>query len=286
MKAVLRLDAFIGDARPHDLRKPVDIDRVHVERLFNLAAHGVGPRLGAKDADLQRGLARVEALFGVFVEDRQAVRWGDSDPLGPEILNQPHLALGHAAGDWRAGEAEIIGPQMYAEAAGEEAIAIGVMQHVAGAEAGGAKGPRDDLTPHIQIALGVTDDGGLTRGAGGGVNARHLLPRHGEHAERVIVPEVLLHRERELREIRQRGQIIGVNARRIEARLVMGNVVIGVAQRPFQAVKLKRGDLIAAGDLDRVEIGFRGRQVFHQSSPECCGELCNENSGRLRVFVT
>ena len=118
------------------------------------------------------------------------------------------------------------------------------------------------------------------------MNARHLLPRHGEHAERVIVPEVLLHRERELREIRQRGQIIGVNARRIEARLVMGNVVIGVAQRPFQAVKLKRRDLITAGDLDRVEIGLRGRQVFHQSSPGCCGELCNESAARLRVFVT
>jgi hypothetical protein len=92
VQAVLGLDAFVGDAGAHDLGEAVDVDRMHVEGLFDLGPHGVGPGLRAEDADLKRAFARVAALFAVFVEDRERVGRRDHDGRGAEILDQLHLA--------------------------------------------------------------------------------------------------------------------------------------------------------------------------------------------------
>ena len=62
VQPVLGLDTLVRHARAHHLGQPVDVDGVHVELLLHLASHVVGPRLGAEDADLQRGLTRVDAL--------------------------------------------------------------------------------------------------------------------------------------------------------------------------------------------------------------------------------
>jgi hypothetical protein len=59
-RAVLALDAFAGHARPHHFGQAVDVDRVDAGALLDLAAHGIGPRLGAEDADLQRAGRRVQ----------------------------------------------------------------------------------------------------------------------------------------------------------------------------------------------------------------------------------
>ena len=119
------------------------------------------------------------------------------------------------------------------------------------------------------------------------MNARDVLPRDGEHAERVIVPQILFHGEGKLREIGEALQIIRVNALRVERRAIMRHVLVSVAKRPFQARELKRGDFIATGDFDRVEIALRGRQVFHGPSPDAVSRmLCNENARLVNLFVT
>ena len=64
-----------------------------------------------------------------------------------------------------------------------------------------------------------------------------LFTRHGEHAERIGVAQVLLHGERELREVGQRLQVVRVHAGRVEARAVEGRVGVGVRQRPLQPLR-------------------------------------------------
>ncbi len=95
------------------------------------------------------------------------------------------------------------------------------------------------------------------------MQAHDLLARHRKQAEVVIVAQVVLVGERELGEVGERFQVVGMHAGGVEPLLVHRHVVIGMAQRPFQAVELQRLDLVARGDLDRVEIGFLGGQILH-----------------------
>ena len=90
---------------------------------------------------------------------------------------------------------------MEAEPAGEQAVAIGVVNDVAGPRAGAGEGARHQVGPQVEIALGVADHGRLAGGAGGSVQAQHLFARHREQAERIIVAQVGLEREREVREV-------------------------------------------------------------------------------------
>ncbi len=56
-RPLLGLDAFDGNARPHDLGQAVDVDGMQVELGLDLAAHRLGPGLGAEDADPQLQVA-------------------------------------------------------------------------------------------------------------------------------------------------------------------------------------------------------------------------------------
>ena len=138
MQAILGLDAFHRDAGADDFRQAVNIDGVHVEGLFDFLPHGVGPRLGAEHADLERTRAGVEPLGAELVENGQHVGGRDHDHVGLKILHELNLALGHAAGHRNDGAAQSLRAVMGAEAAGEQAVAIGHMHLHAGAHAGGA----------------------------------------------------------------------------------------------------------------------------------------------------
>ena len=74
--------------------------------------------------------------------------------------------------------------------------------------AGGADRARHHLGPHLDVALGVADDGRLAGRAGRGVHAHDLLARHGEHPEGIVGAQVLLGGERELGEVGQRVEIV------------------------------------------------------------------------------
>ena len=53
MQAVFCLDAFLRDAGTDHFGKAVDVGGIHVEGLFDLGPHRIGPRFGAEDADFQ-----------------------------------------------------------------------------------------------------------------------------------------------------------------------------------------------------------------------------------------
>ena len=90
------------------------------------------------------------------------------------------------------------------------------------------------------------------------MDARDLLARHGEQAEGVVVAQVLLDGEGELREVAQLLQVVRVHALGVEGLAVVRHVVVGVLQRGLQALQLQRGDLVAAG-RSRSARGRRGR---------------------------
>ena len=120
--------------------------------------------------------------------------------------------------------------------------------------AGGADRAGADLGPGRDVLLRVAHHRGLAGGARRGVDPRHLLARHGEHAERIAAPQIVLARGRKLREVGWRAQVVGMHAGAVERAAVVGDVVIGVAQGPAQPLQLQRCDLVARCDLDRVEL--------------------------------
>ena len=257
----MRLDALVGDAGADDFGQAVDIDGMHVERLLDLAAHGVGPRLGAEDADLERASPRVDILRVEFVEDRQHVARRHHDDVGLEIGDEVNLPLGHAAGHRDDGAAEPLGAVMRAEAAGEQAVAIGDVDLHARPAAAGADAARADVGPGADVVTGVADDGRLAGRARRGVQANDLLTRHRKHAERIICAQIGLGGEREFRKVGKLLQVAGINARLLEGAAIMRHVVVGVIERPFEALELQRRDLIARRDLDRIEVLRAGREI-------------------------
>ena len=248
---------------PHDLAEPVDVHGVHREGALDLGAHGGRPGLGAEDADAQRRGRGVEPLRAVLIEDREHVGGRDHDRGGAEVLDQAHLARRHPPRGRHHGAAQPLGAVMRAEPAGEEPVAVGDVHHVAGPGARGAHGAGHDLGPGGEVALGVAHDGGLAGGARGGVDAAHPLARDGEHPKGVARAQVRLGGEREAREVGQVSQVAWVDAGGVERLAVVGDVVAGVRERPAQAAELERVDLVARGDLDRVQILAPGGQVVH-----------------------
>jgi len=93
---------------------------------------------------------------------------------GLKSLIQLHLPLGHAAGDRHHGAAQPLRAVMHAEAAGEQAVAIGIVDDHAGAAAGRADRARHHIRPCLDIGPGISDHDRLAGGAGRGVDATRL----------------------------------------------------------------------------------------------------------------
>ena len=250
------------------------------EVLASIAvAHRRGPRLGAEDADRERRLLRVHALLFHLLGDRQHVRRRHHDDVGLEVGNDLHLPLGHAARNRDHRAAELLRAVVRAESAGEQSVAVRHMHDVAGAAARGADRARHDSRPGVDVLRRVADHRRLAGRSARRVQPHHLLARHGEQAERVVVAQVLLQREREPRQVRQRLQVARLHLRGVERRAVVRDVVVRVVERPAQALELQRLQFGAWGALDRLEVGGRWLLDRHHSSllraePPACPSSC------------
>ncbi len=97
MRAILAFDAFAGNPRTNDFRQAVVVDGMKIERLFDLRAHRIGPRLGAAHCDLERAPAWVDPLGVKFIKNRKYIAWRNENDVGTEIGDQAHLPFRHSA---------------------------------------------------------------------------------------------------------------------------------------------------------------------------------------------
>ena len=95
------------------------------------------------------------------------------------------------------------------------------------------------------------------------MDAHDVGHRHREHAERIILPQVLLGGERKFGEIGKLFQVGGMHARRVELFLVMRHLVVSLMQRRLQAIELQGGERVFAGLFDR----FDGIERAHLTPP-------------------
>src|SRR5690606_37704263 len=273
-RAVLGFDALRSDARAHDFGQPVDVHGIQPQLAFDLGAHAVAPGFGAEDPDLQGNVVGGDSLPVEFFRDDQGIGRRHHDDVGPQVHDQLHLFLGLPAGHGDDRTAGALRAIVGAQAAGEQAVAVGDVDGVARAAARCADRSRHQLGPGVDVLQGVADDGGLAGRARRSMQAGQAFPGHGEHAEGVVAAQVFLGGAGEFADVFQALQVVGVDAARVEGLAVVRYVFVGVAQGLAQALELQCGDLVSAGCLDGLQIpgldGFDGHDVL---SPVSCDSI-------------
>jgi len=220
--------------------------------------------------ELQRGGGGVDAHVRHGVGDGEQVGGGGQDGVRLEVLDQLDLAFGLAAGHGNDGAAQGLGAGVRAQAAGEEAVAVGVVDLHARADAGGAEAAGHELGPVGQVLLGVADHRGPARGARAGVDPGHLALRHREHPERVLLAQVVFGGEGEVAQVLEFTQVVGMDAGLVELALVQGDPVVGVLDRVLQAAELEGFELVARDGFLAVQDGV---------GAGACGLLGGNGSG-------
>ena len=115
------------------------------------------------------------------------------------------------------GAAQPLRPVMRAEPAGEQPVAVGDVDAHAGAAAGGADRARHHLRPDFEVVAACSRPRSACRWCRDDAWMRAtLLARHGEHAERIVGPQIGLGGERETREVGEAAEIVGMHAGRVE----------------------------------------------------------------------
>ena len=127
---------------------------------------------------------------------------------------------------------------MGAEAAGEQAVAIGNLHNVIGGGSGRGQRAGGAFGPHFNIALGVPDHGGLAGGSAGGVDALDHFHRDGEQPVRVVVPHVLLQGEGKEFQIVQRLNVGRLDALFVETAAIEGNIGVNATAQVLKAIQL------------------------------------------------
>ena len=189
--------ALEGDALVRPSRRGRRCRAPRYPGRFDLPAHLVGPGLGAVKADPDRQVVGQQAAVARRFSEVEGIRRRAAEGRDAEVAHELELAVGVAARDRQDGGAEPLAAVVQAEAAGEQAVAVGVLQHVAGLHAAGRQGAGDEVGPEGDVAGRVADRGRVAGRARRGVHAYQSVAGHGEHAERVVVAQVDLGGERQ-----------------------------------------------------------------------------------------
>ena len=134
---------------------------------------------------------------------------------------------------------EFLQPVVQAERAGEQAVAERNLDDVRIRHAGRRTQPRHIVRPVVEVVLRVRADGRLARRARGGVDAHDIFHRARQHAERVVVADVVLRRKRYVLDVRKRLDLIARgNPRGLQALVVKRHVVVAVVDHAAQPLEL------------------------------------------------
>ena len=268
---------------PAHLGQAVEVDRTQRQRLLDLPAHGLGPRLAAEQPEphRQRSGAPVPVL-GQGLRDRQRVRRRRDQDVGAEVAQQHRLPGGEAAGHRDHRCPDPLSALVEAEAAGEQPVAVGVVDHHAGPDAGHRHAPRHQLGPRLQVAPGVADNGGLAVAAARRLHPDELLPLHRQQAERIARPQVGLGSKRDPGQVGQGADVTGGRDPGGRQPLGAGRLAVQHPRdRRAQAAQLQLLELLAGQRLRavpdhlvgvcRATAALRGCARAHSSAPPGCG---------------
>ena len=190
------LGALEGDAGAAHLRHAEGVVGLDAEHVLDALARVLGVRLGADHEGAELGvLARVDALLAHHLIQACGIGRDGVHDGGAEV----------GGGDGQ--HADLLGAVLEAEAAGEHPVAGGVLEHVFRTAAHHPQAAGYGVGPFFQVLLRMQDDGGITGGAAGGMQADALVKRNSGHAERIGFAEVLLGGERNLLEVIERPDI-------------------------------------------------------------------------------
>ena len=166
---------------------------------LDLRAHALGPGLGAEQAEPHRGVARVDTLALELVGDRQHVgRRHQHDPRA-ELADQLDLALAKAARHRHDRAAQPLRAVMRAETAGEQAVAVGVVDDVARPGAGNVQRTGHEVRPGLDIARRIAHHRRPARRAARSMDAHAFFARHRQHAIGIGIAQVDFRGERKAR---------------------------------------------------------------------------------------
>ena len=240
------------------LREAVDVVGLDAQGLLDILAHLFTPGLGPEDARLQGDLVGGKAHLLQALPQEGGVAGGAADDGGVEVPEEHDLPVGVAGAGGDGHAAQLVAAAVEARPAGEQAEAVGHLAHVLLGAAGGGDGPGAAVLPQVDVVLVVEGHHPLAGGAGGGVDADHVLLGHAHHPEGIALPQVVLGEEGQLIQVVDGLDVVGGDPLLLHLLPVVGHVVPHMADLLDQLLVLDLDDLFPGSALD-----LRLIVVFH-----------------------
>ena len=191
----------------------------------------------------QRQVAQVDAELSGPLDEVQKVARRGADGIDAKVAQQHHLPVGVAARHRHHRCADRLEAVVGTEAAGEQAVAKGVLHDVAPADAGRGKRAQHHRRPHLDVLGRVGHHDRLAGGAARGVQPHDLRHRAGKEAKGIGVAQIGFHRERQAPQISQRLDAGRRQAARVHALTEEGHMRVGTADDALQAAQLEVAQL-------------------------------------------
>ena len=169
--------ALKADARARQLGQTVNIIRLNAQRVLDVLAHFLTPRLGAEDTGLERDLFGGQAHFLHGLADVSGIGRRAAQNGRGEVADEHDLTLGVTRGGRDGQTADLMAAAVESGAAGEQAVAVGYLADILIRAARCDDRTCAAILPQVDIVLGVEGDDALAGRAGGGLDAHAVLQR-------------------------------------------------------------------------------------------------------------
>jgi hypothetical protein len=210
-----------------------------------------GPRLAAEDAHLECQVVGAEARLGDRLADAQRIGGRGEQRLRAQVVQERDLPRGHAARHRDDGRAEALGALVEAQPAGEQPVAVGVVDDHPRVHAGHPQAAGHELGPRLEVRARVADHRPAAAGPTRGMDPNELLASDREEAERVVVVELGLGGERKACDVVEAGDVARRrHAGRVQALTRRRDALEQPAHHRAQTLELQRLEPLARRDLD------------------------------------